>query len=848
MSFIFSLSLKTKMDFGGRVITDEVEEGGGGGGTHLQAAFDESIATQVDGTNIDGYLTLTTTSGEPSGLALSNESKELFHIDPQLAAPKTRFDTTVYPTTDNAHDLGLPAKRWKRMYANDVDTPTITSGAATYTLPTTYNDAEFLKTDGSGNLAFQYLDQNQFATGVEMGGILSVNGVDATTFDISAGSATITDGGVITKMTWNASQQNPIPTLVPLQPGGTPISNINSRIITFVSLGNGGSILLSSERPDAVNRRTYAVLGVLVHTLSTAPIPSNVINVTNQNQTCVENGINQIHDLAIAIGFINTKGNDLGLGTGGGNKILKESGEIFAVNSNSSVNHKDPHTSYLSAVDTGAGGIFQYRNKNGTSSALTLTDFIPNLLDDGSDYNGTTPTLGNQKWGISHVYTFTSGVLKIQPPQFEHATAEDAILNVATEDFVTESSIAANGILIGYIIARGGATLEAAPAVFIKAGKFGTGGGGGTFVDLSSRLAVDGSNSMNGDLLVNGVDSSTKFTIRQADSGLALQVNTLDLSTTAVGLFRVNDTTSGNAVISVDNNGVIIDRETGTTAFSVHNSTGEIFNIDPTTNAHKTTTNGNFHMSGADSVIKFRIRDSLDDTIFVVDTISKRAQIRGNLLIQDTGNNINATIDDDGTLRCKYLNTNQGTVTGGDIYHSGTDGLLKKLPKPTTDGGRLSFESNAPVWKPSFPDRISKVCQTSTTGTIGSSTQYYLGHSTGLTLAYGDVESSWDLTTNYDYTVDAAGVYQISMHIGAQNNAGLIEISIFVNAVEKYKFYRDNSGAGSGTGAGKWVSGTISLLLAVNDVVKIGIISTDSGWQLMADSCCDIMRISDITS
>jgi hypothetical protein len=381
-------------------------------------------------------------------------------------------------------------------------------GNTLYNLPATNLENGILKSTLVGpdiNIEWTQAPPNeQFGTGLRMGGVISVNGTDPTKFDLGAGEGVITTTE-LTYFSWNTFTGVSIPDPIPLQPNTTPISLITSRILTYISIDSSGTILFSSELPNPVSQRSFVYIGVLVHTQTTNPIPNYTINTVNHQQVCIENGVNQLHDLCSVIGFINVSGNSLFLGTGGGNKIAKESGKIFAVNANSRFSKDNPHIVTLPTVNTGVGGTFQYRNLNGTSSALTLTDFNPNLYDDGEDYNGLTPTLPQNKWGISYVFTFTSGALKVQPPQYSYSSSTEALLNLDSENFIIEPSIAANGLLIGYIVAKQGQTLQSAPALFVKAKKFGSSGGGssGTGIDLSGRLAVDGSNAMTASLLSN---------------------------------------------------------------------------------------------------------------------------------------------------------------------------------------------------------------------------------------------------------------------------------------------------------------------------------------------------------
>lgn len=607
---------------------------------------------------------------------------------------------------NSANDINLTPGVTNNTVITRLKADTLTVNTQTYTLPDTIPAPGFLQTDVSGNLEWAYHNNAEYSTGLIDGGALTVN-ANPILFNVSAGSGVISENGNATLVNWNAFIAQAIPDPLPLQPGGTPVSNITTRILTFVSIDNVGALALSANKPSPTNQRNYIYLGVLVHTLTINPIPDYTINVTNDQQVCTSYGINQLHDLASAIGFINMSGNTVNLGTGGGNKIAKDAGQIFAINSNTLNNEKSPHILDLSAVDTGLTGTFQYRNRNGTSSALTLTDVIPNLMDDGNDYNGTTPTLPVNKWGTSYVFVFTSNAVKIQPPQFSYATKEDALANIATEDFIVEPSIAANGLLIGYIIAKQGSTLQT-DALFVKAPKFGNSGGGaaGT-IDLSSRLAIDGTNAMTGTLstlniipVVNDV-----YNIGQAgDKFLRLYCseiyNEFINSTSYINLTTAVDTLTAvevkNAaledVLTIDTinketkvyNKILIDDGIGDLSNSLGSlsitSSGGI-DINPFGNL-QLNTNGT-------SVLGFISSDRQTITHSGVNAI----QIRDTTLTDVF--NVNTASGQHGATITGTLNSS----VQGDLFYAGASGVLTKLTKPASDGGYLSFESNAPVWR-----------------------------------------------------------------------------------------------------------------------------------------------------
>lgn len=429
---------------------------------------------------------------------------------------------------------------------------------------------------------FLNIDEHQFSSGITEGGFLSINGTTPTTFDVTMGKAfivapdTVDPIHILFPAEVGVSIPNPIPLV---DPDASGTSLISTRILTYVLINQNGQLRFLAERPTPSVRRSFIPLGVLVHSGSFSG--DNTIVAVNQNQPCIANGTNQLHDLCIAIGFINLTGNDLALGTGGGNKILKTFGTMFAVNANSNANHADPHTVTLATIDTGSGGIFQYRNRDGSSSVLTLTDFLPNLYDNGSPYNGTTPTLPNNRWTATRVFSFTSNALKLQLPQFHYVSAAEAIAGINTEAYIVEPSMAANGLLIGYIIARQGTTLALAPAQFIKASKFGGGGGGGaaTTGDIASRLAIDGSNTMTGTL--NTLDVVTEGTHEVTSPSLfAFRVNR-NTSTNILSVGSVSDT---EKIVLVK--GVVGIAEDSVNAFRITNAnnTQDFLNVNTLTN------------------------------------------------------------------------------------------------------------------------------------------------------------------------------------------------------------------------------------------------------------------------
>jgi hypothetical protein len=338
-----------------------------------------------------------------------------------------------------------------------------------YKLPTSNTGAstgDFLSYNaGTKELSFASFDTSILkdrSTGVLSGGALSIN-VDDTKFDIQDGEGSIVNpaNGNQTAVSWS---------------GLTAQSTAYSGILTYVSINSSGNPIYQTSRPTNQQIRDQIFLGVLVHVNSTN------IDTINNEQSVIVSGTNQLHDLAEAIGFINSSGNEIS-SSGTALRFKKDAGTVFAMGSNWVNNIKDPNNISTPLVDTNGAGIFQYRNRDGTSSALNLQNLIPGIYDDGSAYNGSTPSVTSNDWSIQRVYLFTSNNVKIQPGQDTYNTQTEALNGITTENFITEPSIKENGLLIGYIVVRGGATdlSDSGDAVFLQASKFGgtSGGGGG---------------------------------------------------------------------------------------------------------------------------------------------------------------------------------------------------------------------------------------------------------------------------------------------------------------------------------------------------------------------------------
>ena len=315
-------------------------------------------------------------------------------------------------------------------------------------------------------------------------GVLSIGtggaGV-ATTFSISDGSGFIENNGVVTTVTWTGKTN-------------IAVTNIATQNITYISIDINGNVIQQTIRWSPAEFSNNIVLGVVVHV--------NRVNVdaVNNEQSVMTNASQQVGDVLEGIGFVNIDGNIFGP-NGATLGLTKTAGLVM----NRGINwvnggHENPHKLTLPVLSPVTA--LQYRMRDGTSSALNLTVVNPNIYDNGSAY-GSAPAVPTNKFTVQRIYAFTSNNVKIQPGQAVYNSLAEAKANIQLEPFITESSIASNGILRGFLCIQQGTTslTDASKVFFISAGKFGGSTGVGGLSVSTLQNAYD--NSTNPEIVTN---------------------------------------------------------------------------------------------------------------------------------------------------------------------------------------------------------------------------------------------------------------------------------------------------------------------------------------------------------
>lgn len=278
-------------------------------------------------------------------------------------------------------------------------------------------------------------------TGFLQGLQLSIN-VDPTKFNIAAGYYVVTDFT-------NLAQ--PVVKIItyPGATGLTPayLATANS---TYVALDINGNVVSSASPFTNEDLRTLCLVGNVVHSNHTA------INVTNEIKASIVATTNQFHSFMRLFGPMNKEGNVYSV-NGANLWINKSIGKIAAMGVN-------PHN-YLNpnelSIPAQTAPTFAYRLPSGTQLADTQNIDPNNYVNAGTL---TAVPVGN-KWTITRLYLFASGITRAMHGQAVYNSYNDAKAGLSTEDFTVEQNIAENSVFRTYIIVKQGTTdLSAAVA------------------------------------------------------------------------------------------------------------------------------------------------------------------------------------------------------------------------------------------------------------------------------------------------------------------------------------------------------------------------------------------------
>ena len=343
--------------------------------------------------------------------------------------------------------------------------------------------------------------------------------ISNTTFSISAAK------GWIVKNTGTYSILPDVVNVIFAGATGLSTPYLNSDSSTYVLLSPTSSVVLQPTFPTPEQRRENIYLGKVVH-----PDKTIIQNVNNTVDFDVS-PISQLRDLWTPLKLVNQ---GVVIRTNGANLTFQMNGGTLWGNGINWINDQlNPDSiSIAGTIPT----TFQYRTQTGTQSAFTNRTTI-----DPSNYdvNGVVTPVSGAQYTNQRVYLYPTQVVRVQYGQQTYTTLPKAITGILAEDFIEYVNNRDNGILIGIISVKNGATdlSNSNECQFTYVSKFGEllGGAAGGVSTTNLQGAYDNSSS-NPEILTNStlggvnirrgsaVDTDNVLTVQDGAGTNTLQV------------------------------------------------------------------------------------------------------------------------------------------------------------------------------------------------------------------------------------------------------------------------------------------------------------------------------------
>tara|TARA_A100000171_G_C2140369_1_gene154932 strand:- start:3566 stop:5062 length:1497 start_codon:yes stop_codon:yes gene_type:complete len=321
----------------------------------------------------------------------------------------------------------------------------------------------------SGTITRSYnkerLNYNHNGTGIYTGGRVTINGSDATTIDIEAGSGVVIDNytnpGIpdVVKVTWPAFT-------------GIEVDSLLTNFTSYIAVDRGGNIVQLADAITATDRRNFIILCVLAHT-------NNVVVETVANFPPPAYDVpHLVIDFADSVGIINRSGNQFSA-NGANLKVNKSAGESFRIGSNWNNSSIVPNIT-TDTAQTAPTMFFSYRDGSGGWVPPPFDDEInPGKYDDGS---GTLANVSGGSWTIQRLFFEPIGediIIAYGQNTYNSQTAAEAA--IFGETFI-KNPVLNDTSFRGYLLVKGNATdlSNSGQAKFIAADKLGSGPSVGT--------------------------------------------------------------------------------------------------------------------------------------------------------------------------------------------------------------------------------------------------------------------------------------------------------------------------------------------------------------------------------
>jgi hypothetical protein len=290
------------------------------------------------------------------------------------------------------------------------------------------------------------------STGIQSGGILSINGSNNTKFDLSAGT------GIIVNYT------NPlVPTITPVSWNAYTAQTDNyltTADYTYILIDNTGSIVQLNTIPTPDQRRQYIYIGRNSHSSRVS------LGACNSFPDYSQSPGSQLYDALDALGPFNISGNVIA--TNGANLTLQRSaGKLFFRTYNYPVNIQNPN---IVSTNSAAPVSMFYLTQTGGPQPVT-TNIDPTNYDNAGTIT-TVPANGNAT--IQRLFLFPNGLTRIQYGQTVYSNFGNALAALFYDPFIENPSQVGVSILLAYIIVTKNCTdlTNTSTALLVNAKKF----------------------------------------------------------------------------------------------------------------------------------------------------------------------------------------------------------------------------------------------------------------------------------------------------------------------------------------------------------------------------------------
>lgn len=381
------------------------------------------------------------------------------------------------------------------------------------------------------------LDQLKYngGTGLVSGGTCSINGVDNSKFDISAGVG-IKVNGTLVPVTWSAFSAQ-------------TVTNLATAEVSYIYINETGAIVQQTTEPTPASRRNDIFLCRLVH-----PDNTTIVAAGNRPDISIDLG-NQFGDLVRALGLIRVSG--LGVSPATLLQFNTAAGTIFNIGSNFANNNEDPH--YIDTAAKTPTSFTYVTQASGSSAAATSID--PTQYDNA----GVLTAIGGSPNSatIQRVFIFPSGQIYVQYGQTVYPSLADALAGIGGSTFIPNPNILGEALAIGaWVVTRSCTDLNTTScARFVTTSKL------GDFPTSGSGAVVTLQNAYNASTAGTITLDSTRGAVKIADAATPTGGNLFTVASNALSTiyFRVTATLadffnlriSGNEISSTNTDGDI---------------------------------------------------------------------------------------------------------------------------------------------------------------------------------------------------------------------------------------------------------------------------------------------------